>query len=271
MVFTNNVDNVKARNLANLNANQYAKVLSYAQSVNKNSLQHPITFTTTRNAGFNITAKNVATKRCFACKQIYPASLDYFPKHKDGLHSLCHTCRTEYHKQYYIENKQRHSERCKAYRIKNTEKLNELGRQWGRANRERRLENKRRWQRENRTKTRLSFSRREARKRSLPDSFTIEQAQSAIDYWHGCCAVCGRQANDLFGTHTLALDHWIPLALPDCPGTVAKNMIPLCHGKDGCNNYKHARNPVDWLTQAYGKRKAQVILARVQAYFDSLD
>jgi hypothetical protein len=68
----------------------------------------------------------------------------------------------------------------------------------------------------------------------------------------------------------MAADHWIPLASPDCPGSIPTNIVPLCHGEGGCNNSKGKHNPVEWLDRRFGKRKAKQVLARILAYFDTL-
>lgn len=114
----------------------------------------------------------------------------------------------------------------------------------------------------------VAYQKRQARKLELPDTLTTEQWQYALDYFNGCCAVCGRPLKDLFGTHTASIDHWIPLSSPDCLGTTADNCIPLCHGFDGCNGSKNYRDPVEWLNGKFGKRKAKTILERINAYFE---
>lgn len=111
----------------------------------------------------------------------------------------------------------------------------------------------------------VAVQRRNARKRSLPNTLTTQQWQRCLKYWHHRCAVCDRPIG-LW--HTLAADHWIPLSNGSCPGTVPGNIIPLCHGIDGCNNSKSSRDPVVWLTEKFGKRKSAQILARVTAYFE---
>ena len=40
---------------------------------------------------------------------------------------------------------------------------------------------------------------RKARKNSLPNALTHTHWQYALNYFNGCCAVCGRQLNDMFG------------------------------------------------------------------------
>lgn len=116
-----------------------------------------------------------------------------------------------------------------------------------------------------RTRTYSANSR--ADKLGLRNDLTIRQQRFALDYFHNCCAICGRQLVDLFGDRHLAFDHWIPIASPNCPGSTVTNMIPVCHGVDGCNNSKHDADPYEWLRARYGKRRAQVIIDRVEAYF----
>jgi hypothetical protein len=105
---------------------------------------------------------------------------------------------------------------------------------------------------------------RRAKLLNLAVDFTLEDWRVALDYFHGCCAVCGRPQG-LW--HTLAQDHWIPINSSDCPGTTVSNIVPLCHGEGGCNNSKHDHNPTDWLSNRYGKRKAKQISQRIADYF----
>lgn len=123
----------------------------------------------------------------------------------------------------------------------------------------------------NKERYRIHKQNRRAKEKLLKNDFSVADWRHAVEYFDGCCAVCGRQLRDLLGTHTAAADHWIPLSAPNCPGTTKSNMLPLCHGELGCNNSKHDRDPIDWLVEKYGKRRAREILKRIQAYFDSLD
>jgi ribosomal protein S27AE len=104
-----------------------------------------------------------------------------------------------------------------------------------------------------------------ARKKGLPNRFTSRDWDIALDYWGHKCAVCGRPRG-LW--HTLAQDHWIPLTHPDCPGTLPTNILPLCHGTDGCNNSKGKKHPVEWLEEKLGKRRARRKLEEIRLYFD---
>jgi predicted RNA-binding Zn-ribbon protein involved in translation (DUF1610 family) len=101
------------------------------------------------------------------------------------------------------------------------------------------------------------------RKQSLPRAYTAHDWERTLNYWDHCCAVCERPRG-LW--HTLAQDHWIPLTSPNCPGTVTWNILPLCHGDDGCNNSKGKKDPAVWLQSKLGKRRANRKLREIAAY-----
>jgi hypothetical protein len=103
-----------------------------------------------------------------------------------------------------------------------------------------------------------------ARKLSLPMAFSAADWDDALDYWGYQCAICSRPRG-LW--HTLAQDHWIPLSDPRCPGTVPTNILPLCHGEGGCNNSKGNKDPIRWLEERLGKRRAAQKLLEIQTYF----
>lgn len=209
---------------------------------------------------------------------------------RDGLHHwyITNLERVKvYHSQYRSANREKIQDSRRRYRIANaetikerkyqyyclnSEAIKERQRQYACENRDKLRRSQREWRRENPEKVRITHLRRHTRKLGLPDTFTETDWQRAVDYFHGCCAICGRQANDLFGTHTLSKDHWIAVTdtRPDNPGTVPENILPLCHGVDGCNNSKLNKDPIEWVTRQFGNRKAKQILARVEAYFQSL-
>jgi hypothetical protein len=114
-------------------------------------------------------------------------------------------------------------------------------------------------------KRRIYEARRKARKRGLPDTFTLKQRAFMHAYWHYACAICGNQDGFFW---TIADDHWIPLGNSHCPGTIVTNMLPLCHGKGACNSTKHDADPSVWLLRRFGPRKAAVIEKKIAAYFD---
>lgn len=141
--------------------------------------------------------------------------------------------------------------KMREYNFKNQEKTRERGRRTARRQAEK-------------GNVKVNMHRRRARKLGLQDTFTHEEWLQCLSYFGNCCAVCGRPQG-LW--HTLAADHWIPLASKICPGTTSLNIIPLCHGINGCNNSKGSKSPNDWLVTQFGNRKAKQILSRIEAYF----
>jgi hypothetical protein len=111
---------------------------------------------------------------------------------------------------------------------------------------------------------RLYQSLRRARVRALPATFSREDQQFMLQYWGFACAACGNQ--DGFAWR-LALDHWIPIADQACPGTTATNVVPLCHGRGGCNNAKSKRAAHGWLVERFGPQKTTGIEKKIARYF----
>jgi len=143
----------------------------------------------------------------------------------------------------------RNRARVKRWRTRFPEKKRALNQRWDKANPE---------------KTRNKVLRKRARRRGLPNTFTLAEQRFCRQYWQHACALCGREEGFQW---ILAFDHFIPLADPGCPGTVATNMLVLCHGEGGCNNSKGGTDAQMWLQARFGKRKAQAILKEIDAYF----
>lgn len=140
--------------------------------------------------------------------------------------------------------------------------------QWEKKNPDKVRKVKSDWKKRNPEYVVLERQKRRHRERELPFDFTRQDWDRAVEYFNGCCAVCGRQLKDLFGTHTAAIDHWIPVASPECPGAIVTNCVPLCAGLGGCNNSKGAKEAGIWLTEKFGKREAAMILKKIAAYFE---
>lgn len=105
--------------------------------------------------------------------------------------------------------------------------------------------------------------RRRARKRALPALYTPQHWRLALDYWHHACAVCKAQEGFWW---TLAMDHWIPLADPLCPGTVPWNIVPLCNGTTGCNTHKINIPAKEWLIKKLGKNRALHKVKEIESF-----
>lgn len=83
-----------------------------------------------------------------------------------------------------------------------------------------------------------------------------------LGYWQHQCAVCGRPKQP--GLH-LAADHWQPYADGNLLSPL--NILPLCQGKQGCNNSKRNRDSNWWLTYWLGEEKGGAKQAEIEAYF----
>lgn len=186
-------------------------------------------------------------------------------------------------KTYYEENKEVLNVRSSVRRQKNKEAIREQKRKYAQEHRDHLREYRRKYHQLHRDEQRAKAvlrqatpigkaavvadrHRRRARERRFPASFTPQDWLVAVAYFDGCCAVCGRPPG-LW--HKLSADHWIPLTSPDCPGTVPWNIVPLCHGVDGCNNQKNDRNADEWLVAKFGKRKGRAIQKRIEDYLVS--
>jgi len=190
---------------------------------------------------------------------LLPATLEYFFAENtatDGLRSYCKVCDAARNKNYVERNFSKLKESGRQYRLRNRTEIAARHKEWSRLNFKKRL---------------IYKQRRKARLKELPANFSEVDWCNALNYWNGCCAICSRPLNDLFGTHKAAMDHWIPLTSPDCPGTIASNILPLCHGIEGCNNRKRDDEPRSWVLQTFGKTKGFKILSAIDRYFATLE
>ena len=240
----------------------------------------------------------MSEKQCSKCKQFKTATLDFFPPHKhtkDGLNSWCRACysarkrtpeqnatQREYARRKRAENPELLNERTRQWRAKNPDYHKVKAKEWRVNNRAAyvsyavsyRASNpdyQREWARNNKSLVNAKTHRYRARKRNLPNTYTAQDWRRALEYFNGCCAVCGRQLDDLFGAHTAAMDHWLPLNVANCPGTVKANIVPLCHGQGGCNNRKSGRDPVEFLTTEFGTRFAKRKLTEIELFFKYME
>jgi hypothetical protein len=192
------------------------------------------------------------TKACTRCRKIFPATTEYFYKNGHYLTSRCKSCIDKIHALWVEAHRAQVAANQRRWVKKNPEQARESTDKWWHGHPEQARERNRRMK-----------QRHEARRRLLITDFTVKQWRRALIEFHYCCAVCGRPRG-LW--HALAQDHWIP----ESKGGhyTATNIVPLCHGIDGCNNKKGKKDAHEWLVQEHGKRKAAKIEARIQAYFD---
>jgi len=244
---------------------------------------------------------------CTKCGSEYPLTKEFFSKdikYKTGFTTRCRQCAKEYNAQHYQKTKPKRKTQHREWATNNPEKMLEYSRKYYWAHRDEirsreKLDRKNnpqkyrgyqqtrrkkdggaslraavaRWQKANPERAIYQSQVRRARHRSLPHTFTIHQWEQCLEYWGHSCAICGKSPD--FWT-TLAQGHWIALSDPraDNPGTVAHNVIPICHtkpngalGMPSCNNSMQAKDPIEWLNTKYGKRQSTAILERIYAYF----
>lgn len=202
-------------------------------------------------------------RHCSQCGALHPATKEFFRwSAQSGIGYKCRECSRKQARDYHAL----YPEKAKAREARrDREKRREYYRRFRAANRERLNEHMRAYQQTHLEVYRLGAQRRKARKRSLPDCFTLDQWQHCLDWWNGCCAYCGAQQGFW---NKMTADHVLALTASDCPGTVVENMIPACLS---CNSSKHARDVVEWTTLKFGKRKSTAILARIASYFEWLN
>lgn len=186
-------------------------------------------------------------KRCTACQEWLPATLEYFTKHLDGLSPHCKVCRSVDHKLDRLNNgKQKRSSQARRNATERT-------RLWVKNNPERARKNRR-----------IQVLRYRSNIAQTPDSFTSNDWTACLDWFHNCCAYCGHQRDFWY---TIEADHIIPLHNPNCPGTIPLNIVPACRN---CNASKSDKDLEQWLIGHFGKRKAKDVLSKIKKYLETL-
>jgi hypothetical protein len=222
-----------------------------------------------------------ARKRCSRCKETYPATTDYFflryinKDQQDVFSSWCKACcRTQKRESWQSmspDDKITKSQRRKARYTINAVAICKERRLFRQNHPEYEKNYRKPYRKRSPHVPQGCRARRAARKRGLPAQWTKQDWMRALAHWQNACAVCGNQEG-LFWT--LVPDHWIPLSHPSCPGTIPTNIIPLCHNRRGnyqsCNNTKTNRDPVTWLEDKLGIRKATQKLRAIHDYFESV-
>lgn len=236
---------------------------------------------------------------CNVCGEKFPETEQYFPKgkrYKKGLKPQCKKCdrerlriwrrnnpekaaaqrkrgydkhrdaRIAYAQKWYYEHLDERQAYDRQRRINQRSQIKAWQKAWVSKNPEYQREYNQRNIESKRVYRRIKKAEYRARKHSLPSTLTPADWQAAVDYFNGCCAVCGRQMLNLFGDTQIHADHWIPITKGGA--TIPSNIIPLCGGKGGCNNSKRNREPNEWLIEKFGKRKARGVLNRIEAYFE---
>lgn len=135
--------------------------------------------------------------------------------------------------------------------------------EWAKTHPDRRREIEKEYRQNNKHIVVLASLRRRTRKLSYPVDFTKQDWKTCLTYWDNRCAYCGSQQG-FINSMKITAEHFVPLNDPSNPGTVRGNIIPACKT---CNSSKSDKPAAIWLTERYGKRKANAILKRIQEYF----
>jgi hypothetical protein len=138
-------------------------------------------------------------------------------------------------KVYRETNNQYERERTKKWREENKEHTKAYSRKYAAENREKIREMVNKWHAKNRDVAILYQQQRRARKKSLPDDFTVEQREDVLEYFNNGCALTS-------DTENIHFDHVIPISSGH-GGTTYGNMIPL---RADLNFSKHNSNIFEW-------------------------
>ena len=240
----------------------------------------------------------IPTKQCSICNRILP----YYEFRKNarckyGVTNQCKVCTAAKQRQQWAENPEKYRQMTRAktsknpekylanqtrYRNNNREHYNQLQLKHYYKNREKRIETAQFYRKKNAERNLLLskirrqkhpekivqyLNTRRARKLSKPSTFTTTEWQFCLSYWHNSCAYCGALPN---GTRKrrLCAEHVIPLTDPDCPGTVATNIVVACAS---CNSSKGKKKLTAWLNKQFGPAKAIEILNNITAYFETIN
>ncbi len=210
----------------------------------------------------------IPSKRCTKCGEEYLATKENFNwTVAKGVRQPCRKCSRLYHKIRTKEQPESKKGRRDRYKANHPDRVRSAKLKWQSENKETRREICNRSAKKNRQKRRINVIQYRTRKAGLECRFTHDDWDRCLSYWNYCCAVCGRPRG-LW--HTLAMDHWIPLTSPECPGTIPSNIVPLCQGADGCNQSKQDQDAYQWLINRFGERKAKSVIAHIKQYFSSL-
>lgn len=239
---------------------------------------------------------------CKKCDGVFPATSEFFrpdPRLTSGFRNSCRNCERTYAKQRWAsgagkisDQKYKHSEYGKAkikeynhrpdVKLKRVEctrryQATEEGKQKRKAYvnrpeiRDKMYARHRNYLRTAKGKEsmRMRSQRRMARKANVKSDYTQAEWDECLRYFEYRCCVCGRESD--FWT-VISQEHWIPLSKGG--SYTADNIVPTCYSKAGnptgdpaCNNSKGNKLPEEWLVERFGKRKATIILNRINAYF----
>lgn len=205
-------------------------------------------------------------KRCRTCQQEHPNTTEYFRMARKSLRTKCILCERKDAIQWAQEHPEQRKKMFKEWAKQNPQNQRDRASKYAHNHPDKVRKQQSKWRQGHPSATKGYAQRYNAKKRGLPHTFTEQDWDRCLIYWNYCCAYCGKQRG-LFKYQTIDADHWIPMNSENCPGTVPLNIIPACHS---CNTSKSDRDPFEWLTWKFGKRKCKQIAKCVSDYFDQI-
>jgi 5-methylcytosine-specific restriction endonuclease McrA len=172
---------------------------------------------------------------------------EYYIKNKERINAK--------NNQYYSENKEKTKQRFDRYRKENPEKVSatkrksrekrkvekpeygkEYAREYRKKNTERVLSYGRKWSASNLDKIRIKSGNRRAKIKKVPgNGWTVADERQLIEDYCYCCAYCGKKAKP-------TMDHIVPIAKG---GTHSiENIVPACQS---CNSSKNDDSLLIWM------------------------
>lgn len=209
-------------------------------------------------------------KRCTACKNVFPASAEFFhlnKKAKDGFAERCKQCRVSYSKRYYQEHKddrkvynaqyhalhrEENKDRCAKYNKEHSEEIRKKQKQYYEDNHEALMLQKAKYREENRERLKQYYQtprgiiakragahNRRARKRNAEGTHTTEELYQQLKRQKNRCYYCKARLGK--GRNNWNADHIVPLSKGG--GNSIDNIVIAC---PKCNRDKYNRMPHEW-------------------------
>src|SRR5262245_1560599 len=194
----------------------------------------------------------VPEKQCSRCKQVFPATIEYFlgrKERKSGIRSECKLCTKAISAIRCQRDKLKIKQSAKKSREKYPEKIKQRMQKWRQANRihvktyknayrtqypQQHREEVRRWKIRNPDKVREQNLRRQSQKKQVAiHDFTVAQWQIVKATYNPRCVYCGKKPK------RLTMDHIIPLSKGG--QHTLNNIVPACRS---CNSTKHTKPPL---------------------------
>ena len=160
------------------------------------------------------------------------------------------------HKQWRINNVEKHKSYCARKREQNRDKLNAQSRERYQRIKNHHSELTKRWKQEHKDLRNHHWQLRRARKQNVVYDLTFEQWESIKIHFDNKCAYCGKESK-------MTQDHFVPIV--NGGGHTKSNIIPCCLS---CNCSKSTKDFEKWYPtyMNYSKEREEKILAFIEAH-----